>query len=336
MVGRGATLCLFGPLSPTHTLFPASFSPVPGFLLPLLPLSFPLLPAGLTARGRPAYKARMETEGTGAGEWAVETVDLVRRFGGRAAVDGISLRVGRGSFFGFLGPNGAGKSTTIKMLTGLLAPTSGRALVAGHDVVAEPLEVKRRIGVVPEDLNLFERLTGAEMLTFTGRMYGLGAREIGERSRELLGLMALDEEPTKLVVEYSHGMKKKLSLACALIHRPEILFLDEPFEGVDALASRTLKDLLLRLTERGLTVFLTSHVLEIVERLCTEIAVISRGRLVAAGPLAELRRGVMPAGGGGEGEAPLSLEDYFIRVVEGTGGGAGRPEAAAESLRWLG
>jgi len=273
----------------------------------------------------------MTNGAAGGGDWAVETEDLVRRFGDRAAVDRLSLRVARGAFFGFLGPNGAGKSTTIKMLTGLLAPTSGRALVAGYDIGSEPLEVKRRIGVVPEDLNLFERLTGAEMLSFTGRMYGLGAAEINERSRELLGLMSLDDEPRKLVVEYSHGMKKKLSLACSLIHRPEILFLDEPFEGVDAIASRTLKDLLLRLTERGLTVFLTSHVLEIVERLCTEIAVISRGRLVAAGPLEELRRGITPEGGGEAG--PVSLEDYFIRLV---GGGSRGEGLGAEGLRWLG
>src|SRR6185369_14738372 len=218
--------------------------------------------------------------------------DLVRRFGDFAAVDNLNLTVQRGSFFGFLGPNGAGKSTTIKMLTGLLAPTSGKILVLGRDIATEPLEVKRRIGVVPEDLNLFERLTGAEMLTFTARMYGVQQVEIAERLPELLDLMELRDEPKKLIVEYSHGMKKKLSLACALIHRPEILFLDEPFEGIDAIASRTLKDLLSRLTARGLTVFLTSHVLEIVERLCSDIAIIAQGKLLAAGPLAELRKGV--------------------------------------------
>src|SRR4029078_12240289 len=143
------------------------------------------------------------------------------------AVDHINLRVNRGSFFGFLGPNGAGKSTTIKMLTGLLAPTSGTLRVLDLDVSSQPMAVKRRIGVVPEDLNLFERLTGAEMLSFTGRMYGLGREDIAARSRELLEWMELDAEPRRLVVEYSHGMKKKLALACALIHRPEILFLDE-------------------------------------------------------------------------------------------------------------
>jgi ABC-2 type transport system ATP-binding protein len=263
---------------------------------------------------------------------AVETFELVRRFGDFTAVDGVNLRVRTGAFFGFLGPNGAGKSTTIKMLTGLLAPTSGRVRVTGRDIAAEPNEVKRRIGVVPEDLNLFERLTGAEMLSFTGRMYGLGRGDIASRSRELLELMELDAEPRRLVVEYSHGMKKKLALACALIHRPEILFLDEPFEGVDAIASRTLKDLLSRLTSRGLTVFLTSHVLEIVERLCTDIAIIAEGRLVAEGPLEELRRGISLGAGPGDvgGGGALSLEDYFIRVV---GGGT---QAGEDALRWLG
>src|SRR5215216_5809282 len=261
---------------------------------------------------------------------AVETFQLVKQFGKFIAVDHLNLHVNRGSFFGFLGPNGAGKSTTIKMLTGLLAPTSGKLHVLGLDIAAQPMEVKRRIGVVPEDLNLFERLTGAEMLSFTGRMYGLGKQEIVQRSKELLDLMELQDEPRKLIVEYSHGMKKKLSLACALIHRPEILFLDEPFEGVDAIASRTLKDLLSRLTARGLTVFLTSHVLEIVERLCTDIAIIASGRLVAAGSLNELRRGIEVAEDGHAARGAMSLEDYFIHVI----GGARPP--GDDVLQWLG
>jgi ABC-2 type transport system ATP-binding protein len=280
---------------------------------------------------------------------AVETFDLARRFGDFVAVDNLNLTVRRGSFFGFLGPNGAGKSTTIKMLTGLLAPTSGKIRVLGRDLSEEPLEVKRQIGVVPEDLNLFERLTGAEMLAFTGRMYGLQKAEIAQRAPELLDLMELLSEPKKLIVEYSHGMKKKLSLACALIHRPEILFLDEPFEGIDAIASRTLKDLLSRLTARGLTVFLTSHVLEIVERLCSDIAIISQGKLLAAGSLDELRKGIQledngqQAGPGqqtglvgqqkgpiGEHAGPISLEEYFIRIVGGE-----RSTGEEEVLQWL-
>jgi ABC-2 type transport system ATP-binding protein len=258
---------------------------------------------------------------------AVETFFLVKQFGDFVAVDHINLQVNRGSFFGFLGPNGAGKSTTIKMLTGLLGPTSGKLRVLGFDISEQPMEVKRRIGVVPEDLNLFERLTGAEMLSFTGRMYGLRNDEIAHRSKELLDLMELQEEPKKLIVEYSHGMKKKLSLACALIHRPEILFLDEPFEGVDAIASRTLKDLLMRLTARGLTVFLTSHVLEIVERLCSHIAIIAQGRLLASGSLDELRKGISMEE---DGRGPVSLEEYFIQVV-----GGDRSGGREEMLEWL-
>ena len=258
---------------------------------------------------------------------AVETFSLVKQFGDFVAVDHINLHVNRGSFFGFLGPNGAGKSTTIKMLTGLLAPTSGTLRVLDLDVSKQPMDVKRRIGVVPEDLNLFERLTGAEMLSFTGRMYGVRPEEIAQRSKELLDLMELQDEPRKLIIEYSHGMKKKLSLACALIHRPEILFLDEPFEGVDAIASRTLKDLLSRLTARGLTVFLTSHVLEIVERLCSDIAIIAQGKLLAAGSLNELRQGIRVEG---DGEGPVSLEEYFIHVV-----GGARPGSEEEVLQWL-
>ena len=261
--------------------------------------------------------------------FAVETFDLVKRFGDFTAVDHIDLKVRRGSFFGFLGPNGAGKSTTIKMLTGLLGPTSGRMLVLGRDLEVEPLEVKRRIGVVPEDLNLFERLTGAEMLAFTGRMYGLQKQQIAERAPELLALMELEAEPKKLIVEYSHGMKKKLSLACALIHRPEILFLDEPFEGIDAIASRTLKGLLSRLTERGLTVFLTSHVLEIVERLCSDIAIISQGKLLASGSLEELKQGIRIQGDGMP-EGSISLEEYFIHILGGT------PGSGEDVLQWLG
>jgi ABC-2 type transport system ATP-binding protein len=258
---------------------------------------------------------------------AVATHELVKQFADFVAVDHINLQVNRGSFFGFLGPNGAGKSTTIKMLTGLLAPTSGTLTVLGLDIATQSMEVKRRIGVVPEDLNLFERLTGREMLSFTARMYGLRTEEIAQRSKELLELMELQNEPRKLIIEYSHGMKKKLSLACALIHRPEILFLDEPFEGVDAIASRTLKDLLSRLTTRGLTVFLTSHVLEIVERLCTDIAIISQGKLLAAGSLDELRKGIRVEG---DGQGPVSLEEYFIHVVGGT-----RSTNEEDVLQWL-
>ena len=258
---------------------------------------------------------------------AVETRSLHKSFGSLAAVDGIDLAVPRGSFYGFLGPNGAGKSTTIKCLTGLLLPTSGEMRILGLDPLADPVEVKRHVGVVPEDLALFERLTGAETLAFVGKVHGLPRVTWASRAGELLELMNLSEAAGSLVADYSHGMKKKLSLACALIHRPEILFLDEPFEGVDAIASRTLKDLLSRLTARGLTVFLTSHVLEIVERLCSDIAIIAQGKLLAAGSLNELRKGIRVEG---DGEGPVSLEEYFIHVVGGT-----RSSNEEEVLQWL-
>src|SRR5438128_8018205 len=224
---------------------------------------------------------------------AIATEGLTRRFGELVAVEDVNLRVAAGQFFGFLGPNGAGKSTTIKMLTGLLAPTAGRIQILGLDLIAKPVEVKRQIGVVPEGMALFGRLTGSEYLNFVGRMYGLDRETAAKRTAELLEFMQLGAQPKKLVTDYSHGMQKKLALAAAVIHGPKVLFLDEPFEGVDAIASGTLKAMLQRMIARGATIFLTSHVLEIVERLCTHVRIINNGRLVAQGSLDEWRSGVL-------------------------------------------
>ena len=223
---------------------------------------------------------------------AIATEHLTRRFGDLVAVQDVNLRVASGQFFGFLGPNGAGKSTTIKMLTGLLAPTSGRMQILGIDLTQDSVEVKRQIGVVPEGMALFGRLTGSEYLNFVGRMYGLDRATAAKRTAELLDFMQLVDQPKALVTDYSHGMQKKLALAAAVIHGPKILFLDEPFEGVDAIASNTLKSMLQNMIARGATIFLTSHVLEIVERLCSHVAIIHRGQLVAQGSLEELRAGV--------------------------------------------
>jgi ABC-2 type transport system ATP-binding protein len=264
---------------------------------------------------------------------AISVRDLTRRFGTFTAVDGLSLDVAAGQFFGFLGPNGAGKSTTIKMLTGLLAPTSGHVQLLGLDFATHPLEVKRQIGVVPESLALFGRLTGSEYLRFVGRMYGLDRETTNGRTQELLDFMNLAAEPKKLVTDYSHGMQKKLALAAAVIHGPRILFLDEPFEGVDAIAAGTLKAMLQRMTERGATIFLTSHVLEIVERLCSHVAIIDRGRLVANGSLDELRAGVAASIAGPQPDEKLTLEEIFLRVVGGSGPGAA--EEAVQELSWL-
>jgi ABC-2 type transport system ATP-binding protein len=251
---------------------------------------------------------------------------LSRRFGALTAVDGIDLQVTAGQFFGFLGPNGAGKSTTIKMLTGLLTPTSGRMELLGLDFASNSVEVKRQIGVVPEGMGLFERLTGAEYLTFVGRMYGLDRATTQQRCAELLDFMQLADRPKTMIADYSHGMQKKLALAAAVIHGPRILFLDEPFEGVDALAAGALKALLGRMTERGATIFLTSHVLEIVERLCSHVAIINKGRLVAQGSLEELRAGIPSEDG-----AKTTLEQIFLSVV----GHTGESRAQLEELSWL-
>jgi ABC-2 type transport system ATP-binding protein len=259
---------------------------------------------------------------------AILTENLTRRFGDFTAVDEVNLRVAPGQFYGFLGPNGAGKSTTIKMLTGLMAPTSGRMQILGLDLSTHLVEVKRQIGVVPEGMALFGRLTGAEYLNFVGRMYGLGREVTAQRAAELLDFMELSVKPKTLVTDYSHGMQKKLALAAAVIHAPKILFLDEPFEGVDAIASGTLKTMLQRMTARGVTIFLTSHVLEIVERLCTHVGIINHGKLVAQGSLDELRAGVA-AGEVMQNSGGMTLEQFFLQTV----GGSRRD---AQELSWLG
>jgi ABC-2 type transport system ATP-binding protein len=247
----------------------------------------------------------------------IETTGLTRVFGNVRAVDGLDLRVEGGKFFGFLGPNGAGKSTTIKMLTGLLAPSSGTMRILGEDLSDEDRarEVRRRVGVVPEALGLFDNLTGREYLTFIGRMYLLPAATVRERCNELLAMMGLENEEKKLTLEYSHGMKKKLALAAALLPGPDLLFLDEPFEGVDAVSSRVLRDVLRRCVKRGATVFLTSHVLEIVEKLCSDVGIIANGKLVYQASMEDVRQNG-------------SLEERFIAAVGGE-------QVETQQLSWL-
>jgi ABC-2 type transport system ATP-binding protein len=248
---------------------------------------------------------------------AIETNGLTRYFGDLCAVNSLDLRVEAGKFYGFLGPNGAGKSTTIKMLTGLLAPTSGTMRILGQDTADadKAREVKCRIGVVPEELALFDNLTAREYLTFVGNMYRLPKATIEQRNRELLAMMNLDSEQKKLTLEYSHGMKKKLTLAAALIPNPDLLFLDEPFEGVDAVSSRVLRETLKRCVKRGATVFLTSHVLEIVERLCTDVGIIAEGKLVCQDTMEQIGRSG-------------SLEERFLQAV-------GSDHIERQTLSWL-
>ena len=239
---------------------------------------------------------------------------LKKSYGSVAAVDGVDLEVPRGSFFGFLGPNGAGKSTTIRLLTGLIPADSGTVEILGRRLPEDELEIKRRIGLVPDESLLFDRLTGAEFLEFVGRMYGLDRATAIDRAGGLLDLLELAKD-RKIIGEYSKGMRKRVALAASLIHPPELFLMDEPFEGVDAVGARLMKDILIDQVRRGATVFLTSHVLEVVERLCDRIAIINRGTIVTSGALEELRA---------SGE---SLEDAFVRVL-----GA---ERQLERLDWL-
>jgi ABC-2 type transport system ATP-binding protein len=243
-----------------------------------------------------------------ADSYTVLAYGLTKRFGDTVAVDGIDLHVQAGEFFGFLGPNGAGKSTTIKMLCGLLRPTAGSIRIAGFDIDGQPLEVKRHIGVLPEEIDLYERLTGAEFLVFAARMHGLPLDEAQRRTSDLLELMELTEDRDRLIVDYSMGMKKKTAFAAALIHHPKVLFLDEPFNGIDPVSVRAIRNVLRQLTDHGTTIFFTSHVMEVVERLCSRVAIINRGQIVGEGGLAELRA---KAAAGGDS----SLEDIFLKLV---------------------
>jgi len=243
-------------------------------------------------------------------EWAIETEGLTKRFGEVTALLGLSLRVRKGCLFGFLGPNGAGKTTTLRLLTGLLRPTAGSARVLGWDVVRHPLEVKRRIGVVFDEPALYEYLTPREFLAFVGEAYGLPRREIERRTTRLLEFLTLADKADALCRELSHGMRHKLELAAALLPDPEVLFLDEPLTGVDPIDARAIKETLRAFVRRGGTVFLSSHVLDVVERLCDEVGILHRGRLLAQGDLEALRE--RARSGGREAE---TLEDVFLQLV---------------------
>jgi ABC-2 type transport system ATP-binding protein len=264
----------------------------------------------------PAQAPQAETQ-----QYAIVTRGLVRQFDTKLAVNNLNLNVQRGEFFGFLGPNGAGKSTTIKMMVGLLRPSAGNIWVGGVDVWRDPTRVRSLIGVLPEYLNLYERLSGREFITFAGHMYGVPEADIQRRTEELLHVLDLSSDADKLIVDYSVGMRKKVALAAAIIHRPQVLFLDEPFEGIDPVSSRVIRDILHDLTQRGTTIFFSSHIMEVVERLCSRVGIINHGQLVAEGTLQELRQ----RASGDQKDA--TLEDIFLNVI-------GMP-TEGHNLSWL-
>jgi ABC-2 type transport system ATP-binding protein len=246
---------------------------------------------------------------------AVALRGLAKSFGGKWAVAGIDLEIPRGSFFGLVGPNGAGKSTTLRMATGLLRPDRGTAIVDDIDVWADPVKAKRRMGILTEDLRLFDRLTGGELLTYNGLLRSMDPAVVAERSTELLDVLGLADALGVPVVDYSQGMRKKIGLACALLHNPSVLFLDEPFESVDPVSSRTIREVLESYTNSGGTIVFSSHVMDTVQRLCDRVAILHLGKVVAAGLTKELRK-------------RRQLEDVFVELV-------GAADPGTQALSWL-
>lgn len=240
---------------------------------------------------------------------------LHKRFDTKIAVDGVQLTVPAGSFYGLVGPNGAGKTTSLSMAVGLLRPDAGRAFVLGYDVWADPVAAKERLGVLPDGVRMFDRLSGPELLAYTGLLRGMDPATIDQRAGELLDVLALRDAGRTLVVDYSAGMKKKIGLACALLHAPRLLVLDEPFEAVDPVSASLIRDILTRYVAGGGTVIFSSHVMEVVERLCSHVAILAEGQIKRAGTLAEVGAG-------------RPLEEVFVEVVGGR-------TSTGDELAWL-
>jgi ABC-2 type transport system ATP-binding protein len=240
----------------------------------------------------------------------IETHNLVKHYGEKVAVDNVSFNVNDGEIFGFLGPNGAGKTTTIKMIVGLLQPSSGMVKVGGFDVQKQPLQAKAANGYVPDEPNLYPKLTGRELLRFVGDLYGISRQQVDRRIDELLRLFDLSEAGDETIDSYSHGMQQKTALAAALVHDPKVLVLDEPTVGLDPKSARLIKDILRQLADRGAAVFLSTHILEIAERMCDRIGIINRGQLIAVGTMEELHAM-------SQRDSQTSLEDIFLGLTGG-------------------
>jgi ABC-2 type transport system ATP-binding protein len=238
----------------------------------------------------------------------IEAEHLYKKYGEKTAVDDVSFQVYGGEIFGFLGPNGAGKTTTLKIIVGLLQPTRGVARVGGYDVLTQPMLAKASAGYVPDEPNLYAKLSGRELLRFVGDLYDLNPAQIARRTDELLNLFGLAEAADDMVESYSHGMQQKASLAAALIHDPKVLVLDEPTVGLDPKSARLIKDILRQLAERGAAVMLSTHIMEIAERMCDRIGIINQGKLAAVGTMDDLR--ALDTG-------QTDLEDIFLKLTGG-------------------
>ncbi len=252
--------------------------------------------------------------GPSAGAPALSLHGLWRRFGDKVAVAGVDLVIPAGSFYGLVGPNGAGKTTTLSMATGLLRPDAGTVLVGGVDLWADPVRVKRSLGVLPDGVRLFDRLTGAQLVTYAGLLQGLDRPTVEGRTRDLLAAVGLTQDADTLVVDYSAGMTKKVALACALVHAPRVLVLDEPFEAVDPVSAANIREILHQYVDGGGTVVVSSHVMDLVQRMCDHVAVIAQGHVLAAGTVDEVRAG-------------RSLEERFVDLVGG--------RISGEGIAWL-
>ncbi|MCG2801874.1 MAG: ABC transporter ATP-binding protein [Cellulomonas sp.] len=245
---------------------------------------------------------------------AVRLTGLWRRFGAKVAVGGIDLDVPAGSFYGLVGPNGAGKTTTLRMATGLLRPDAGTVLIEGVDLWADPIRAKSLFGVLPDGVRLFDRLSGRQLITYAGLLHGLDRPTAVARTADLLHALDLEQDAATLVVDYSAGMTKKVALAAAMVHAPRLLVLDEPFEAVDPVSAANIREILAAFVDSGGTVIVSSHVMDLVQRMCDHVAVVAAGRVLAAGTVDEVRAG-------------STLEDRFVQLVGG--------RTAGEGLEWL-
>jgi ABC-2 type transport system ATP-binding protein len=237
----------------------------------------------------------------------IRLTDLTKRYGGFTAVDAINLEVPKGELFGFLGPNGAGKTTTLRMIAGILRPTGGKVEIAGVDILKDPIVAKTRLGFIPDRPFIYEKLTGAEFLRFVAGLYGQDGPRVEHRARELLALFDLEDWRDELVESYSHGMRQKLIISSAFVHRPDVIVVDEPMVGLDPKAARILKDLFREYTRRGNTIMMSTHTLEVAEAMCDRIAIVQGGKIRACGTMAELRQS---AEAGAQG-----LEHIFLRLT---------------------